>query len=62
MWEPLAAERGIWLLTSAPEGLRIRAVPNALEQIIDNYVDNALGVVTDGGTITVAVNASNACV
>ena len=55
VWEPFASERGVQLLTSTPDGVRVKAVPNALEQIIDNYVDNALGVVTDGGTITVAV-------
>jgi signal transduction histidine kinase len=54
VWEPFAAERGVRLLTSAPGGLWVHAVPNALEQIIDNYVDNALGVATEGDTITIA--------
>ena len=54
VWAPLAEERGIRLLTSTQEGLLARAVPNALEQIIDNYVDNALGVCPDGSTITIA--------
>jgi signal transduction histidine kinase len=59
VWEPLAAERGVWLLTSAAPNLHIRAVPNAIEQIIDNYVDNALGVVKEGDTITIAATAAD---
>ncbi len=54
MWEPFAAERGVRLFTSIGEGLVATAVPNALEQILDNYVDNALGVAEAGDTIIVA--------
>ncbi len=54
MWEPFAAERGVRLFTSIGDGLAATAVPNALEQIIDNYVDNALGVAKSGDTIIVA--------
>ena len=32
-----------------------RAVPHALEQIVDNLLDNALAVVPDGGSIDVSV-------
>ena len=53
VWEPFAAERGVRLLTSVPDGLHALAVPNALEQIVDNYLDNALGVATEGDTVTV---------
>ena len=53
VWAPFADERGIRLLTSAPDGLRASALPNALEQIIDNYVDNALAVADEGDTITI---------
>jgi signal transduction histidine kinase len=51
VWAPFAGERGVTLLTSAPDGLRVTAMPNALEQIVDNYVDNALGVAREGDTI-----------
>jgi signal transduction histidine kinase len=51
VWEPFAEERGVTLLTSSPGGLVAKAVPSAVEQIIDNYVDNALGVARDGDTI-----------
>jgi signal transduction histidine kinase len=51
VWAPFAGERGVTLLTSAPDGLWVTAMPNALEQIVDNYVDNALGVAREGDTI-----------
>ncbi|MGB8860291.1 MAG: HAMP domain-containing sensor histidine kinase [Ilumatobacteraceae bacterium] len=53
VWAPFAEERGVRLLTAAAAGLLASAVPNALEQIIDNYVDNALGVATAGDTVTI---------
>lgn len=53
VWAPFAEERGIRLLTAAADGLRATAVPDAVEQIVDNYVDNALGVAADGDTITI---------
>ena len=56
VWEPFAGERGVRLLTSAPEGLRALAIPNALEQIVDNYVDNALGVAKQGDTIYIVAS------
>ncbi|MEY4176226.1 MAG: hypothetical protein RI900_3391 [Actinomycetota bacterium] len=56
VWEPFASERGVRLLTSAPAGLRALAIPNALEQIVDNYVDNALGVAQQGDTIYIVAS------
>lgn len=53
VWAPFAEERGIRLLTAAAAGLHATAVPNALEQIVDNYLDNALGVAREGDTITI---------
>ncbi len=53
VWSPLAEEKGVRLLTAAAPGLHASAVPNGLEQIIDNYVDNALGVADAGNTITI---------
>ena len=54
VWEPFAAERGVSLVTSVPDQLTALAVPNALEQIVDNYVDNALGAARRGDTITIS--------
>ena len=53
VWEPFAAERGVRLVTNAPEGLFATCVPSSLEQIIDNYVDNAFGIAKDGDTISI---------
>lgn len=53
MRAPLAEERGVRLQRYAVDGLRATAVPDALEQIIDNYIDNALNVANEGDTITV---------
>jgi signal transduction histidine kinase len=41
-------------LVDVPNGLAARVVPNALEQIVDNYVDNALGAAAPGQTITLS--------
>ncbi len=57
VWAPFAEERGIRLLTAAVDGLAVHAVPDALEQIVDNYVDNALGVAREGDTITITAVA-----
>lgn len=53
VWIPFAEERDVSLVVDAPDGLVAMAVPNALEQIIDNYVDNALGVAQPGEQITI---------
>jgi signal transduction histidine kinase len=57
VWEPFAAERGVHLVTNAPPGLIATAVPSSLEQIVDNYVDNALGQARDGDTISIVAAA-----
>ncbi len=53
VWIPFAEERDVSLVVDAPDGLVAMAVPNALEQIIDNYVDNAFGVAQPGEQITI---------
>lgn len=53
VWRPLAEEQGIEVAVDAPASLPAWAVPGAVEQIIDNYVDNALGVSPAGSTVTV---------
>lgn len=59
VWESLCGERDIALVTQIDDGLRARAVAHAVEQIIDNYIDNALGVVPDGSTITLVARRGN---
>lgn len=55
MWGHLAEERGVTLLSSRTGGLRARAMAGALEQIIDNFVDNALDYAPQGSTIRLDV-------
>lgn len=56
-WAALAAESQVSIQVDTPEHALVRAVPNALEQIIDNYIDNALAIAPDGSTISVIVEA-----
>jgi signal transduction histidine kinase len=57
VWEPLADEQGIELRVAAPEHAHAWAVDGAIEQIIDNYIDNALAATPAGGRIDVVVDA-----
>lgn len=51
-WAPLAEERGVTLVVEPTTPVVVRAASNAVEQIIDNYLDNALAVSPSGSTIT----------
>ena len=55
MWESLASERDITFSLSTPAHAMCASMEGALEQIIDNYIDNALGVAPEGSTIAVLV-------
>ncbi len=59
IWAPLADERGVTLTAGRIATVSARAVPGALEQIIDNYIDNALNAGAAGNVITVSVDHSN---
>ncbi len=50
-WEPLAAERAIELVINAPAPVWVLAVEGAIEQVIDNYVDNALDYAPPGSQL-----------
>ena len=53
-WEPLADEHEVRLVVAIDDApMPVLVVPTALEQIIDNYIDNALDVAPRGSTITV---------
>ncbi|CAN5642383.1 HAMP domain-containing sensor histidine kinase [soil metagenome] len=54
VWGQFAQERGVLLTVECIAGLAAMAVPSALEQIIDNYVDNAINVSSAGDTITLS--------
>lgn len=54
-WTPLAEEGGVVLALRSPRHAPCRVVDGGLEQILDNLIDNALGVAPDGTTIDVTV-------
>lgn len=54
-WEALAAESNVTLQSTSTSAGRILAIPGVIEQVIDNYIDNALHVSPAGSTITVRV-------
>ena len=58
-WEALANEQGVLLALEVPETATITAIPGALEQIIDNYVDNALGIVPGNSKITILITSDS---
>ncbi len=60
VWRPLAEEQGVTVSVFAPESAAGQAVHGAVEQIIDNYIDNALAATPAGGTVEVVVEAAPA--
>lgn len=57
-WQALAAESGVSIGYEGPMALQVIAVPNAVEQIVDNYIDNSLSVSPEGSIIEVQIRAS----
>lgn len=55
-WEALAAESNVKLKLLVPKDIQILAVPGVVEQVIDNYIDNALHFSPAGSTISVEVS------
>lgn len=51
MWRPLAEEKGVTLVVSGEASAPCAAVAGAIDQVLDNYVDNALSVSPPGSTI-----------
>lgn len=60
MWESLASERNISFVVEGTQHAECAAIDGALEQIIDNFIDNALGVAPDGSTIKIIVSRESA--
>lgn len=52
-WQPLGEERGMVIRYSGPQTVNVLTSPAVAEQIIDNYLDNALNVSPEGGEVTV---------
>lgn len=55
-WEALASEQGIELILDVPDTAIIFAIPGALEQVIDNYVDNALEIIPTNSKLTLQIS------
>jgi signal transduction histidine kinase len=53
MWAPLAGRRGVRLRTLGDPVGRVYALPDAMEQILDNLLANAMQVTPAGGTIVI---------
>ncbi|MEM9037113.1 MAG: HAMP domain-containing sensor histidine kinase [Actinomycetota bacterium] len=59
IWEALAEEQGVELRLDDSEGsVAANAVPGAVEQILDNYLSNALAVSPVGSTIQLSTGRS----
>jgi len=57
-WRPLAEERGLALDYRGPDAAVVLAASSAVEQIIDNYLDNAMSVSGPGESIEVRLDHS----
>lgn len=55
MWSTLAAERDVTISGDVPPSCPVRGSISAVEQILDNYLDNALSVSPQGGQVSVTV-------
>lgn len=58
-WEALASEQGIDLVLDVPDAAMIFAIPGALEQVIDNYIDNALEIVPTDSKLTLQISVDS---
>lgn len=54
-WDALAAEHSVDLSVDAPPGVTARIVNGGVEQVLDNLIDNAIGVAPAGSVIEIAV-------
>jgi signal transduction histidine kinase len=55
-WDALAAEQGVAIALTIPKVAYVQAISGAVEQVIDNYIDNALEVAPEGSTITISIS------
>ena len=55
LWEAVAGERGVRLILDAPAESPAVAAPGAVEQILDNLLDNAVGHAPSGSVVRIEV-------
>ena len=58
-WQPLAEESGVEILLSCPATAQARVVRGGLQQILDNLLDNAIGVAPPNTQIAVSVSTES---
>ena len=58
-WEALAAEQNVSIVYEVPSHAQVFAIPGALEQVIDNYIDNALEVVPSHSKIKLVIRSES---
>ncbi len=58
IWAPLAEEQNVRLDLAAPSRAMVLAVDGAAEQILDNYLDNALSVSSPGSRVLLTISQS----
>ena len=58
LWAPLAEEKSVNLSLDVPHQLLADAVPGSVEQIIDNYLANALDVAPEQSIVTITARAT----
>jgi signal transduction histidine kinase len=58
MWNSLAEERNVTLKFATPGKVFVKAVDGTLEQILDNYIDNALDYAPENSSISLQVEVS----
>jgi len=59
MWTPLAEEMQVGIRVESPVSARCLVVGGGLEQVVDNYIDNAVSVSPAGSEIVVVVRVSD---
>ena len=56
-WSSLAEERGVRVEARTTANTRVLAAPHAVEQIIDNFLDNAVSCAPSGSTIVITTSS-----
>lgn len=56
-WSPVASDQGVRLESTCPPDRWARAVPGAVEQMLDNLIANALDVAPAGTAVTISMTS-----